>query len=194
MNLKTHNEEKKEESSNLTNTGNCMLKQQVHDSFNSNVKFLQFNMHTMKPVKAENNDIKNNEVKSKVKSKKVNSENINSKAGAKPENTEASNIVYKEWKYQFSSMTNGDSFNCHQCPEVKSFTLESSLRRHYRQSHEKSCKCCKLPFYEDEALKLHMFEKHDFRCTVCSKSFTLKSSLRRHHEKAHEGIAINESQ
>jgi len=187
MKPETHNEAKKEESSNVINTGTFALEQQLHNSINYNVTSLQSNM---KPVKTEVDHIKNHGVKSKVKSKNINSENNSNKAGRNPENTEASNIVYKEWKYQFSSMTNGDSFNCHQCPEVKSFTLESSLRRHYRQSHEKSCKCCKLPFYDDDALKLHMFEKHEFRCMVCGKSFTLKSSLRRHHEKAHKDIAM----
>lgn len=111
------------------------------------------------------------------------------KPQSKVENTEASNAVYREWKAKFST-SDDNSFNCHYCPEIKTFALDSSLRRHYKQSHEKPCKFCKLPFYDELALKLHITEYHEFRCQLCEKRFALKSSLKRHHGKEHGGVAV----
>ena len=73
------------------------------------------------------------------------------------------------------------------CPERKSFTADSSLRRHYTQTHEQICKTCKMEFSEEHLLQQHYREKHEFKCLLCSKVFTAFSSVRRHHEKEHPG-------
>lgn len=108
---------------------------------------------------------------------------------SKPENTEASNAVYREWKGKFSSADN-EGFHCHQCSEKKTFSADSSLRRHYKQLHERPCKCCKLPFYHEAELNQHVVDYHEFKCPICGKSFTAKSSLKRHHDKDHKETVV----
>ena len=103
--------------------------------------------------------------------------------------TSASNVVYKEWKNKFGSHDE-QGFHCNMCPERKTFTADSSLRRHYTQSHEQICKTCKMEFSEDHLLQQHYQEKHEFKCLLCSKIFTAFSSVRRHHEQAHPGEAL----
>ena len=76
------------------------------------------------------------------------------------------------------------------CPGGKSFTADSSLRRHYTQSHEQICKTCKMEFSEEHLLQQHYREKHEFKCVICSKLFTAFSSVRRHHEQAHPGVPL----
>ena len=100
--------------------------------------------------------------------------------------TSASNAVYKEWKNKFGSHDE-NGFHCNMCPERKSFTADSSLRRHYTQTHEQICKTCKMEFSEEHLLQQHYREKHEFKCLLCSKVFTAFSSVRRHHEKEHPG-------
>ena len=100
--------------------------------------------------------------------------------------TSSSNAVYKEWKSKFGSHDE-NGFHCNMCPERKSFTADSSLRRHYTQSHEQICKTCKMEFSEEHLLQQHYREKHEFKCMLCSKTFTAFSSVRRHHEKEHPG-------
>ena len=98
----------------------------------------------------------------------------------------SSNAVYKEWKNKFGSHDE-NGFHCNMCPERKSFTADSSLRRHYTQAHEQNCKTCKMEFSEEHLLQQHYREKHEFKCLLCSKVFTAFSSVRRHHEKEHPG-------
>ena len=100
--------------------------------------------------------------------------------------TSASNAAYKEWKNKFGNHDE-HGFHCNMCPERKSFTADSSLRRHYTQAHEQVCKTCKMEFSEEHLLQQHYREKHEFRCLICSKIFTAFSSVRRHHEQAHAG-------
>ena len=100
--------------------------------------------------------------------------------------TSASNVAYKDWKNKFGSHDE-QGFHCNMCPERKTFTAESSLRRHYTQSHEQICKTCKMEFSEEHLLQQHYQEKHEFKCLLCSKVFTAFSSVRRHHEQAHPG-------
>ena len=100
--------------------------------------------------------------------------------------TPASNAAYKEWKGKFGSHDD-QGFHCNMCPERKTFTADSSLRRHYTQSHEQICKTCKMEFSEEHLLQQHYQEKHEFKCMICFKVFTAFSSVRRHHEKDHPG-------
>ena len=100
--------------------------------------------------------------------------------------TSSSNAVYKEWKSKFGSHDE-NGFHCNMCPERKSFTADSSLRRHYTQAHEQICKTCKMEFSEEHLLQQHYRDKHEFKCMLCSKVFTAFSSVRRHHEKEHPG-------
>jgi len=137
------------------NSGNIIQNAfQIKSEVNNNVVFktAQDSVNDMKPVqnvKVESKHKKTSIGNGKLKAlKNININKIIGKPEAKVENTEASNAVYKEWKAQFSS-SNENVFSCHHCSEGKSFTLESSLRRHYKQTHEKPCKCCKLPFYDD---------------------------------------------
>jgi len=186
---------KKEQIDTESNLDINKIKVAIESSYNSNETCYQQSKSIMKIdkiIKKESKVAKSSTINKNGISNLKSAKSLNNK-DTKPENSEASNAVYKEWKSAFSSKVltpNGDTFNCHQCSEVKSFTLDSSLRRHYRQAHEIPCKCCQLPFYDDNALKLHMVEKHEFRCTICDKTFTLKSSLRRHHDEAHGNIAI----
>jgi hypothetical protein len=103
--------------------------------------------------------------------------------------TSASNVAYKEWKNKFGSQDD-QGFHCNMCPEQKTFTADSSLRRHYTQSHEQICKTCKMEFSEEHLLQQHYQEKHEFKCLICSKVFTAFSSVRRHHEQTHPGEAL----
>lgn len=91
---------------------------------------------------------------------------------------------YKQWKERFSS-SDGNNFNCHACPEVKSFTAGSSLMRHYKQSHEQVCKTCKMPFHDAQMMEIHYKDKHEFSCNICGKIFTAPSSVLRHVKKDH---------
>ena len=103
--------------------------------------------------------------------------------------TSASSSAYKEWKNKFSTH-NEQGHHCWMCPEGKSFTADSSLRRHYTQAHEQICKTCKMEFSEEHLLQQHCREKHEFNCLLCSKVFTAFSSVRRHHEQAHPGVPL----
>ena len=103
--------------------------------------------------------------------------------------TSSSNAVYKEWKSKFGSHDE-NGFHCNMCPDRKSFTADSSLRRHYTQAHEQICKTCKMEFSEEHLLQQHYREKHEFKCMLCAKVFTAFSSVRRHHEKEHPGQEI----
>lgn len=91
---------------------------------------------------------------------------------------------YKEWKGKFSS-SDGEVYYCFQCAEKKSFTAASSLMRHYKTSHEITCKCCKMPFYDENIMQEHYKANHEFPCGLCDKVFTAKSSADRHHKTAH---------
>ena len=88
--------------------------------------------------------------------------------------TPFSSKVFKEWRNKFASKDE-NGFHCLVCP--KSFTLDSSLKRHYKNVHELVCKCCNMQFAEEHLLKAHHKEKHEYWCLPCNKVFTLRSSL-----------------
>ena len=93
--------------------------------------------------------------------------------------------TYKEWKLKFSCK-DSNGFHCLLCAG-KSFTADSSLKRHYKQSHEKVCKTCHLEFSDDNLLSQHIKENHEFSCSICFKVFSASSSLKRHHDQQHGG-------
>lgn len=103
-----------------------------------------------------------------------------SKEGGK--DTPFSSEVFKEWRSKYASKDDS-GFHCLVCP--KSFTLDSSLKRHYKNVHELVCKCCNMQFAEEHLLKAHHKEKHEYWCTPCNKVFTLRSSLVRHNVQQH---------
>ena len=103
-----------------------------------------------------------------------------SKEGGK--DTPFSSKVFKEWRNKYASKDES-GFHCLVCP--KSFTLDSSLKRHYKNVHELVCKCCNMQFAEEHLLKAHHKEKHEYWCTPCNKVFTLRSSLIRHNVQQH---------
>jgi len=90
--------------------------------------------------------------------------------------------VSKEWK-AIHSKTDDKGFHCLKCPEVKTFTNSGNLNRHYKQSHEQTCKFCKFPFLNEELLQSHIEEKHQFKCPTCVKIFTNKGNLNRHQKQ-----------
>lgn len=92
--------------------------------------------------------------------------------------------LFKEWKEQYS-VSDGIKFDCHKCPEVKSFTAPSSLLRHYKQTHEIVCKTCKMPFYDEQMMEAHFKANHEYPCSLCGKVFTAPSSVSRHQKKDH---------
>ena len=96
--------------------------------------------------------------------------------------TPFSSKVFKEWRNKFASKDE-NGFHCLVCP--KSFTLDSSLKRHYKNVHELVCKCCNMQFAEEHLLKAHHKEKHEYWCLPCNKVFTLRSSLIRHNVQQH---------
>ena len=95
-----------------------------------------------------------------------------------------SNRVYKIWKEKFATE---DGKGCKICPG-KVFSAESSLKRHYKQTHELVCAQCKMEFPEEHLLKEHHREQHEFWCFPCNKVFTAYSSLKRHNVQAHDGV------
>merc|ERR1719367_1387429 len=94
----------------------------------------------------------------------------------------AATAVWKEWK-EIHTKNDDKGFHCLKCPEVKTFTNSSNLNRHYKQSHEQTCKFCKFPFLNEELLQNHVEEKHQFKCPTCVKIFTNKSNLNRHQKQ-----------
>ena len=74
----------------------------------------------------------------------------------------------------------------------KSFSVNSSLRRHIRIIHEKLkpfvCQTCNAEFSTQDQLnghtnRIHLKIRH--QCTQCEKSYPDKSNLRRHFNKKH---------
>ena len=104
--------------------------------------------------------------------------------GLTPTDNAFSNRVYKIWKEKFATE---DGKGCKICPG-KVFTAESSLKRHYKQTHELVCAQCKMEFPEEHLLKEHHREQHEFWCFPCNKVFTAYSSLKRHNVQAHDGV------
>ena len=104
--------------------------------------------------------------------------------GLTPADHAFSNQVYKLWRAKFATE---DGKGCQICPG-KVFTAESSLKRHYKQTHELVCAQCKMEFPEDHLLKEHHKEKHEFWCFPCNKVFTAFSSLKRHNIQTHDGV------
>ena len=100
--------------------------------------------------------------------------------------TPFSSKVFKEWRSKYAKKDE-NGFHCLVCP--KSFTLDSSLKRHYKNMHELVCKCCSMQFSEEEFLKAHHKEKHEYWCTPCNRVFTLKSSLIRHNVQQHGAVS-----
>ena len=100
--------------------------------------------------------------------------------------TPFSSKVFKEWQSKYAKKDE-NGFHCLVCP--KSFTLDSSLKRHYKNMHELVCKCCSMQFSEDDLLKAHHKEKHEYWCTPCNRVFTLKSSLIRHNVQQHGAVS-----
>ena len=98
--------------------------------------------------------------------------------------TPFSNEAFKQWREKFASKDENGS-HCHICP--KTFALDSSLRRHYKQVHEIICKFCSLQFSEEHLLQAHHRENHEYWCFPCNKNFALKSSLHRHNKQHHGG-------
>lgn len=91
---------------------------------------------------------------------------------------------FKEWKEQHS-VSDGVKFDCHKCPEIKSFTAASSLLRHYKQNHEAVCKSCKMPFCDEQTMEAHYKATHEYSCNLCEQVFTAPSSVQRHQKKNH---------
>ena len=104
--------------------------------------------------------------------------------GLAPADSAFSNQVYKLWKNKFATE---DGKGCQICPG-KVFSAESSLKRHYKQTHELLCAQCKMEFPEEHLLREHQKENHEFWCFPCNKVFTAFSSLKRHNVQAHDGI------
>ena len=102
------------------------------------------------------------------------------------------NSTYKNWKLKYSTK-DSSGFHCLVC-QGKSFTADSSLKRHYKQAHEQTCKTCKMQFSEECILNQHIKDKHEFRCSICSKVFSASSSLKRHHDQQHGGAMPNQQQ
>ena len=96
--------------------------------------------------------------------------------------TPFSSAVFKEWRAKYGSKDDA-GYHCLVCP--KSFALDSSLKRHYKNVHELVCKCCNMQFAEEHQLKEHHKEKHEYWCHPCNKVFTLRSSLIRHDVQQH---------
>ena len=113
--------------------------------------------------------------------------NSPSKTGSNAENS-----IYKNWKLKFSSK-DSNGFHCLVC-QGKSFTADSSLKRHYKQVHEQTCKTCKMQFSEECILNQHIKDNHEFRCKLCDKVFSANSSLKRHHDQQHGGSMPNQGQ
>ena len=105
--------------------------------------------------------------------------------GTNDVNIPSENLSYKNWKSKFSSK-DSNGFHCLVC-QGKSFTADSSLKRHFKQVHEQTCKTCKMQFSEECALSQHIKDHHEFRCNICSKVFSANSSLKRHHDQQHGG-------
>ena len=101
-----------------------------------------------------------------------------------PTDNAFSNRVYKIWKEKFATE---DGKGCKICPG-KVFTAESSLKRHYKQTHELVCAQCKMEFPEEHLLREHHREQHEYWCFPCNKVFTAYSSLKRHNVQAHDGV------
>lgn len=110
---------------------------------------------------------------------------------SKPANS-SENSTYKDWKLKFSSK-DSNGFHCLVC-QGKSFTADSSLKRHYKQVHEQTCKTCKMQFSEECILNQHIKDNHEFRCNICFKVFSANSSLKRHHDQQHGGAMPNQGQ
>ena len=108
------------------------------------------------------------------------------KAKESGKDTPFSSKVFKEWRSKYAK-TDEHGFHCLVCP--KTFTLDSSLKRHYKNMHELVCKCCSMQFSEDDLLKAHHKEKHEYWCTPCNRVFTLKSSLIRHNVQQHGAVS-----
>ena len=104
-------------------------------------------------------------------------------------NISTENLSYKNWKLKFSSK-DSNGFHCLVC-QGKSFTADSSLKRHFKQVHEQTCKTCKMQFSEECALSQHIKDHHEFRCDICFKVFSANSSLKRHHDQQHGGAILN---
>ena len=119
-----------------------------------------------------------------------------SKHSKTPNNTTVdnafSNVVYKQWKSKYATK-DSNGFHCLVC-QNKNFTADSSLRRHYKQTHEQICNVCKMEFPEEHLLIQHIREKHEYRCTLCDKVFTANSSLKRHYERQHGGASTTSLQ
>ena len=119
--------------------------------------------------------------------KKLSISNITKSPGKSPlkeggKDTPFSSKVFKEWRAKFASKDQ-NGYHCLVCP--KSFSLDSSLKRHYKNVHELVCKCCSMQFAEEHLLKAHHKEKHEYWCFPCNKVFTLRSSLIRHNVQQH---------
>ena len=97
----------------------------------------------------------------KSPTKKLSVSNISKSPGKSPskvlgkdsgKDTPFSSKVFKQWRDKFASKDQ-NGFHCLVCP--KSFTLDSSLKRHYKNVHELVCKCCNMQFAEEHLLKIH---------------------------------------
>lgn len=83
------------------------------------------------------------------------------------------------------------NFFCYICK--KSYSLKSSLQRHFRVMHtnkEKStCPLCSKIFQSKDAMKKHiksLHAPHRFRCDVCDRTFNRKDALAS-HQRLHAG-------
>ncbi|XP_053686213.1 zinc finger protein 33B-like [Sabethes cyaneus] len=83
-------------------------------------------------------------------------------------------------------------FTCEYCS--KSFTHDTTLRKHIRSVHLKikqyHCEICLQSFTDRSSLRYHDVVKHkeekNFECTICRKSYYTSSGLAQHNSLNHE--------
>lgn len=180
----------------LTSTPNIGLNTAIQNGFGMPQNFiptpLRSEPNAPKKIKLEKTPKIKKELTPKIKKEPTKSKNT--PAGGAKSTAEKPPIdekykqlavdLFKEWRVKFST-SDGTKFDCHKCPEPKSFTAQSSLLRHYKQSHELVCKSCKMPFYDEEMMEAHYKATHEYPCPICGKIFTAPSSVLRHKNKDH---------